>query len=126
LLIKLTKDKRRAHGDLLRIWGVVDTNGVVCAGLAVLDVPEASVSVHTSAFTLKDVAPSFAGTALIDYWFEHGLKQKFARLDFAIIRSKYDPASWEGYSQFKKQFAQDLILFKKPLLTFRMPYKKIN
>jgi hypothetical protein len=123
LLIKQTKDKVKIHGDRVQIWGVVDNKGAICAGLAVLDIPETGTSIHLSAFTLKKITPSFAGTALIDEWYRHGLQQKFTFLDFAIIRSKYDPWSWEGYSIFKRQFAQDLILFKKPLLTFRWPKK---
>lgn len=92
----------------------------IFAGLAVVDYPDISLSIHTISFINKDFKNTSAGVGLIDYWHQHCLKNKIKFLNFGIIWRKGDPKSWKGYSKFKKQFNIYQIIFARSYFKFLM------
>jgi len=107
-----------AQGDLMRYWLAVRPDGKAIAGLSILDIPEAKMSLHVIAFYTKDAKHSSANYGLIDHWFRDAIEKGWNYLDFDVFQGPTDPRSWKGFSRFKGQFGTRFILYLNPLIRF--------
>lgn len=81
-----------------------------------IDVPEASLSIHHMAFYLPTAEHYSANVGLIDAWFRHGIERRLRFLDFDAFYAPGDPRSWRGFSRFKSQFGTRFIRYPNPLV----------
>lgn len=91
------------------------STGNIFAGLATLDLPSISQSIHHGAFVDHRMPHSSAGTGLVDHWFQSCIKKNIKYLNFGVFWSPGQPKSWKGFSNFKKQFGIHMIKFPKVL-----------
>ncbi|MEY4744745.1 MAG: hypothetical protein RL272_690 [Candidatus Parcubacteria bacterium] len=106
----------KAHGDRLRFIGSRRAGGQVDAGFAFLHVPEATHSLHVSAFIAGDAKGDSAATGLIARWFDECRTAGVRFLDFGFFWAPGDPRDWKGFSRFKAQFGVRLLRYPRPLL----------
>ncbi len=111
----------REHKEKMICWGARDNQGIIMAGLAVLDLPDISMSNHTMAFVRKEAGKTSVGTAVIDVWFRHCLEQGIRFMNFGGIWAKGDPRSWKGFSRFKRQFGIHVIRYPRQLVKIIWP-----
>jgi spermidine synthase len=105
LFIPILHRKLKNHGSELKLYAVRrKSNQQIIAGLACLNIPETSTSLHTIAYYLPEVAHTSAGHALIDHWYKEAVLNNIKYLNFGVLRQSGDPLSWRGFTQFKKQF----------------------
>ena len=119
---QIFKDKLAAHGKNLRLLALRlrhDRN--IVGGLAFLDLPGASVSAHIISFIHDQAKETPVGFALIELWLEHCKSNNIKYADFDILRAPGDPKSWQGYSDFKKQFGLQQIQYPPALVKFFRP-----
>lgn len=116
LYTRMLPQKLRAHGELMHLFAALDATGAIVAGLAVIDVPEANLSIHFSAFYLPSAEKTSASVGLIDAWFRHGIEHRLRFLDFDLFYAPGDPRSWRGFSRFKSQFGTRFIRYPNPLV----------
>ena len=109
--------KPEREGNLLHFFAVIDENGKVNAGLAVLDVPEVSLSLHVSAFMRKEMVDPSAGVALIEKWMRHASERGFDFMDFDALWRPGEERSWRGFGRFKEQFGLRKIDYCWPRIT---------
>ncbi len=76
----------------------------VLAGAVYLDF--SPTSVYLIAFLEPRGKSYHLGTAIIDRWFRDSLEQGFTYLDFDHMRDIGDPSSYQGYTDFKSEFAE--------------------
>lgn len=113
----MLRSKSQKHGDRVRLFAVkANDSDRLAAGLAVLDVPEISSSVHLAAFFLDEFRNEPFSVGLIHHWFETSLKKEIRFLDFDQFWSAGEPRSWQGFSRFKDQFGIRYIRYPKTLL----------
>jgi hypothetical protein len=106
------------HGDLVRVFLTYRKNNPkkIIAALAVVDVPEISVSIHLASYILPEVRKSSVGVGMICAWLDACRVRKIRFADFDIIWTPGDPKEWKGYSEFKLHFKPQIIRYPKPLL----------
>jgi len=93
-------------------------NNEIIAGLAVVNYPDISQSIHMVSFINPEFKNTSAGVGLIDYWHQQALKNKIKFLNFGLVWKKGDPKGWKGYSKFKKQFNLYLIRYPRQFFKF--------
>lgn len=113
---KVVRDKTAAHGPLVRFWGSRRIGGPIDAGLATVDVPEASTSIHLAAFIGGTAKDDGIGTGLIDEWFAHCRQKGILFFDMGYFWSPGDLEEYKGFSRFKAQFDVRLIAYPRPLI----------
>ncbi len=96
----------------------------ILSGLATIDYPDISQSTHVIAFIHRDAQGTSVGVGLIDQWFRRCLDHQIRFLNFGILRGPRDPRSWQGYTDFKRQFHLIEILYPRPV--FRIVFPKRN
>ena len=101
----------------IRQWLAYDPSGKAVAGLSVHDY-HGDHSVHLSAFTGRDAYPIQAGTGLIDEWFRTSLEMGVKYLSFDQLRQRGGPSEQKGYTEFKKNFIDYWLSFKKAYFKF--------
>lgn len=101
----------------VRQWLVYDPSGKSIAGLAVHDF-NGDQSVHMVAFTTKEAYPYQAGTGLIAKWFDDSLQKNIKYIWFDQLRQKWGPADQKWYSEFKMNFIENRMSFKKSYYKF--------
>ncbi|MBI2644979.1 hypothetical protein HYW94_02265 [Candidatus Uhrbacteria bacterium] len=80
-------------------------NDSIVGGLCVMRY--ANTSVHIASFLTKEGKNANAGTGLIDYWNRHAYKENLAYLHFGELgRQKIDDRTWQGFSDFKRNFIE--------------------
>ena len=89
--------------------------GGPAAGLAVLDLPEISQSIHLTSFIKPFAREDAVGIGLIDHWFSQCAAKGIRFLNFGIFYTAGDPKSWQGFSRFKNQFGIRYIRYPKLL-----------
>lgn len=92
------------------------STGKVFGGLATLDLPSISQSIHHNAFLDHKTPHSSVGTGLVDYWFGSSIKKGIRFLNFGVFWSPGEPKSWKGFSRFKAQFGVHMIRFPRTLV----------
>jgi SAM-dependent methyltransferase len=113
------RHKAATQGDLLHLYGAVaHGTGEIIAGLAILDIPEISASLHVTGFVLPQAQGTGAGTGLIHHWFSETQTRGLRFCDFDGFYAPGDPKSWQGFSRFKSQFGTRYIAYPKPLWRF--------
>jgi len=115
---RILDQKATDHGDRLKLSLAVLSDGTPLAGLAMLDVPEASQSVHLAAFTTPAGRATPAGVGLMAACFEAAVAAGFAWLDLGNFWVPGEPASWRGFSRFKSQFVTDWLDFPPPFTRY--------
>ncbi len=108
----------RGQGKFLNLTVAKTRDGQIHAGLATVDVPELSQSYHLVSFHDPLAKQNSVGTGLIDNSFKESIEKGFSFLDFGIVWAPGESKTWQGYSQFKAQFATNFIDYPKPLLKF--------
>ncbi len=93
----------------------------ILSGLATIDYDDISQSDHVIAFIHPDAQNTSVGVGLINHWFEHGVSQGLRFLNFGILRRPGDPRSWQGYTNFKRQFHLYEILYPRPVFRIILP-----
>lgn len=116
LFEKILREKITRHGSHVRWFGVRRGTSPLEAGFATLDVPESQQSIHLISFILPSVKASGAGAGMIDYWFTQSKQRGLRFMDFDLFYAPGDPKSWQGFSQFKKQFGVTFIRYPGPLI----------
>lgn len=99
------------------------SNGRILSGLATIDYPDVSQSDHVIAFIHPDAQNSSLGVGLIDDWHRHALRLGLKFLMFGLLRRSCDPRSWQGYTNFKRQFHLYEILYPRPVFRIVFPKK---
>ncbi|MBI5793595.1 methyltransferase domain-containing protein [Candidatus Uhrbacteria bacterium] len=97
----------------------------ILSGLATIDYPPISQSTHVIAFVHPDAQGSSAGVGLIDQWFGRCLRERIRFLNFGVLRGPHDPRSWQGYTDFKRQFHLHEILYPKPVFRIVLPKRGV-
>jgi len=92
----------------------------IFAGLATVGHPDILSSRHYISFIDKNSIHGSAGYGMIDRWHKDCLNRGFKFLDLGIIWKKGDPKSWQGYSNFKKQFNPYIICYPQSLFRIVM------
>jgi len=96
----------------------------IVSGLAVLDLPSISQSIHHNAFQQPGSGMSSLATGLVDQWFKHCIERNIRFLNFGIYWTPGNsPASWKGFSRFKGQFGVHIIRFPRALTRIVMSTK---
>jgi len=113
---KVVRDKARAHGPLMRFWGSRRLGGPIDTGLATVDVPERSTSIHLAAFIGGTAKDDGIGTGLIDEWFQHCRERGIQYIDMGYFWSPGDLDEYKGFSRFKAQFDVRVIVYPRPLI----------
>lgn len=105
-LLKALEYNIKGDNNNVHLFCVKDkkSNKIVC-GLGIIDYPDISLSTHHIAFINDDVRKTSVGFGIMDYWYKYCIKKDIRFLDFGIIAKKRDPKSWNGFSDFKKQFS---------------------
>jgi precorrin-6B methylase 2 len=117
--IKLLGRRIRRHGDRVHLFAARDKRtGQIISGLGVVDVPDASVSMHLVAFIHPKFEKTSVGTGLIDHWYAHCQRAGIRFPHFGLVWAPGDPGSWKGYSKFKRQFNLFLLHYPMPLIRF--------
>ncbi|MFA4845919.1 MAG: methyltransferase domain-containing protein [Patescibacteria group bacterium] len=101
------------------------STGRLLSGLATIDFPDVSQSCHTIAFICEEAQGSSMGVGLIDQWFDRCLRQHIRFLNFGVLRGHHDPRSWQGYTDFKRQFHLHEILYPKPVFRIVLPKRHV-
>ncbi len=126
---------RRTHNDrlhdLLRkkalpivqknmdLWGVRNIKtGEIVAGMAIIHSPTFQSSSHYSPFILPEGARVYAATALMNHWFEEGLRHKEKFLVTTNFWYQGLPKSWKGFSEFKSHFGWQYVAYPPQLIRF--------
>lgn len=113
--VRVIKYHLKTHPEnLIFIAAKNKENKKIMAGLAVINYPDISLSTHLISFINHEAKKTSVGVGLIDYWFQLSLQNKIRFLNFGIVWKKGDPRSWQGYSNFKKQFGLHLINYPRP------------
>lgn len=99
----------RRDPEMLRAYLSLNAEGRPTGGALFIDY--APTSLYYCAFLEKEGRRFEAGTALIDRWFSDSAERGFEYLDFGHLRSEEDPKDRDGYTNFKKRFAQYETLF---------------
>ncbi len=127
LFTHFLRKKVEAHGPYVHLAAVVKKGKPeeIGAGFAFVDMPEAKQSVHTISFVHRAAKDSSAGTGLIDYWFQHAVKNKIEFLNFGNYWAPGCPADWIGFSEFKAQFGITLIDHPNQVARFAGTWKEL-
>jgi len=105
----------------LRLYATRDKKDKnIFAGLATVNHPDISLSRNFISFIDKNSTRGSAGYRMIDRWHKDCLDQGLNFLDFGIIWKKDDPKSWQGYSNFKRQFNPYIIRYPRSLFRIVM------
>jgi precorrin-6B methylase 2/GNAT superfamily N-acetyltransferase len=117
--INLLGRRIRRHGDRVHLFAArkADT-GEIISGLGVVDVPDASFSMHLVAYIHPKFEGTSVGTGLIDHWYAHCRREGIRFPHFGLVWAPGDPGSWKGYSKFKRQFNLHLLRYPAPLIRF--------
>jgi hypothetical protein len=111
------KEKIRAHGPLVRLFGVRRAGATrLEAGFACVDAPEAATSLHFISFIHTSARRSPVGVGLMDEWFASSVPLGLRFLDFGLFWAPGDPRSWKGFSRFKAQFGIRFIRYPRALV----------
>lgn len=95
----------------------------VVAGLATVDYPDLALSTHVIAFVDPRARMKSAGVGLINDWYQRCLVVGIRFLSFGILRRPgVDPRSWQGYTNFKRQF--HLFEVQLPPTVFSLAFPK--
>lgn len=97
----------------------------ILSGLATIDYPDISQSTHVIAFIHPEAQGTSVGVGLIDEWFQRCLREKIRFLNFGILRGPKDPRSWQGYTDFKRQFHLREILYPRPVFRIIVPKRRV-
>lgn len=117
--IKLLERRVEHHGQNVHVFASRDkVTKEIISGLAVLDLPDVSQSMHLIAFILPKYEKTAVGTGLIDHWYAHCRAAGIRFPHFGLLWAPGDPNSWKGYSAFKRQFNLHLLRYPMPLLKF--------
>ncbi len=117
--IRMVDRRIRCHGENVHLFAARDVaTGEIISGLGVVDVPDASVSMHLVAFIHPKFEKTSVGTGLIDRWFAHCQETGIRFPHFGLVWAPGDPGSWKGYSKFKRQFNLHLLRYPMPLIRF--------
>ncbi len=117
--IKLLERRVDHHGQNVHVFASRDkVTKEIISGLAVLDLPDVSQSMHLIAFILPKYEKTAVGTGLIDHWYAHCQATGIRFPHFGLVWAPGDPNSWKGYSKFKRQFNLHLLRYPMPLLKF--------
>jgi len=100
--------KRMEHAPI--IFWVAKKNGStnspkdekILGGLAIINYSE--ISSHFVAFITREGKKFQIGTGLINFWHQYALKNNIKYLNFGYVRRAGEPKSWQGYTDFKKNF----------------------
>ncbi len=115
-LKRLEKKEKIFSKQIEYSLAVEKSTGKVFAGLATLDLPSISQSIHHGAFFDHTMPHSSAGTGLVDHWFQSCIQKNIKYLNFGVFWSPGQPKSWKGFSNFKSQFGIHMIKFPKLLV----------
>ena len=115
--IKVIKDHLRVHPEDVSLLFFFH-QGVLLGGTVFVDHPDIQQSHYLISFLTESGKTAKAGYAFIHWWYQDMLKKGLQWADFGIVWAPGDPASWKGYSQFKKRF--------NPLLITRVAYWKFG
>ncbi len=63
-----------------------------------------SVSAHFVAYLTREGQKCQVGVGLVDWWYKYALSRQIKYLNFGYVRQKWEPWSWQGYSDFKRKF----------------------
>ena len=117
--IRLLGRRVEHHGQNVHVFAARDkATKEIISGLAVVDLPDASVSMHLIAFILPKYEKTSVGTGLIDHWYKHCQATGIRFPHFGLVWAPGDPGSWKGYSKFKRQFNLHLLRYPMPLIKF--------
>jgi hypothetical protein len=116
LVAKKVNRRVEIFGDKVRFF-IAQRNDVTepAAGLAVLDIPEISQSIHLTSFIKPFARGDTVGVGLIDHWFSQCAGKGIRFLNFGIFYTDGDPSSWQGFSRFKNQFGIRYIRYPRLL-----------
>lgn len=113
--------KIASHGDGVRLYGIYDNpDTCLMAGLAVIDVLDISQSIHLASFINPAARKLPYGVGLIHHWHVQSLVKGIRFLDFDQLWAPGESKSWEGFSNFKRQFGLRYIRYPKTLLRLRL------
>lgn len=112
------RQKAVAHGDrmTLRVARHRETHEII-AGFASLWIPEIQQTFHVTSFLTPTGQKTSAAVGLVDDCFQIAQARGCRTLEFDGFRTKGDPASWNGFTQFKSQF--DVFYVRWPGLWLR-------
>lgn len=110
--------KAVAHGErlTLRVARHRETKEII-AGFASLWIPEIQQTFHVTSFLTPGGQKTSAAVGLVDDCFQIAQARGCRTLEFDGFRTKGDPASWNGFTQFKSQF--DVFFVRWPGLWVR-------
>jgi hypothetical protein len=83
---------------------VQDSNTQILAGTCIVDDASTGQSIYQYAFTTKDKSYKHVGVGLIEHCILHAQAKGYSYLSLTSIWDKYQPKSWQGFTQFKLQF----------------------
>jgi len=108
--LETIKRQKSANRDLFHLFAARKLeNRQIISGLAVLDLPDLHQSNHVVSFIYPGAKHASVGVGLIDYWFQHAIRNSFSFLNFGAFWAPGDPSSWKGFSRFKSQFGAHLV-----------------
>lgn len=102
--IKVIKDHLRVHPEDVSILFFFNKKNELAGGAVFVDYPDIQQSHYLISFLNKEGRKIKAGYDFIYWWYQDMLKKDLDWADFGIVWAPRDPASWKGYSQFKKRF----------------------
>jgi hypothetical protein len=105
----------KLSGAEVHYW-VALKDGKIVSGLAVMNYDKTSV--HLAAFTSEGEEGTYAGTGLIDYWYQYAIKKGIKYLNFGHIRQTGESKAWQGFSDFKKKFIDEEIVIRNQYFRF--------
>ena len=114
-LKRLEKKEKIFSKNIDYLLAAEKSTGNIFAGLATLDLPSISQSIHHNAFLDHTMPHSSVGTGLVDHWFQSCIQKNIRFLNFGVFWSKGQLKSWKGFSNFKSQFGIQIIKFPKIL-----------
>lgn len=117
--LKLIDRRVHRHGERVHLFAARDrATHEIISGLAVVDLPDVSMSVHLVAFIHPKFQKTSVGTGIIDHWYAHCQKEGIRFPHFGLVWAPGDPKGWKGYSKFKRQFNPFLLRYPMPLIRF--------
>lgn len=106
--VRVIKDHLKVHADEVAILFFYTREQKLAGGAVFVDYPDVKYSHYLISFLTPEGRKVKAGYAFIYWWYQHMLKNNLNLADFGIVWAPGDPASWIGYSQFKKRFHPDI------------------
>ncbi len=102
--LKVIKDHLKVHAEDVAILLFYTPANELAGGTVFVDYPDVQQSHYLISFLTETGRKEKAGYAFIYWWYQDMLKKGLRWADFGIVWAPGDPASWKGYSQFKKRF----------------------